>query len=182
MGNSETTSLDRKLLKRIEKRTMKLYLLSKVTHVWIQNSGAKLYLIQIEVIFAGKIIFRLYSLHQNIKNLQIWKLIKLLVEIFWTRIPDVARWCFCFNSYCILFSSYMKISVLWDEKTASNGQLILKRLFGILNSSKIRTKKLDLITMIPKVDLFLFLFWKNLKTPKRHFEINWPLQIQTHLF
>ena len=26
------------------------------------------------------------------------------------------------------------------------------------------------------VDLFLFVFWKKVKTPKRHFEINWPLQ------
>ena len=30
-----------------------------------------------------------------------------------------------------------------------------------------------------QVDLFSFVFWKNLKTPKRHFEINWPLK-QTH--
>ena len=29
--------------------------------------------------------------------------------------------------------------------------------------------------MIPQVDLFSFVLWKNLKTPKRHFEINWPL-------
>ena len=25
------------------------------------------------------------------------------------------------------------------------------------------------------VDLFLFVFWKKVKTPKRQFEINWPL-------
>ena len=24
-------------------------------------------------------------------------------------------------------------------------------------------------------DLFLFVFWRKFKTPKRHFEINWPL-------
>ena len=30
--------------------------------------------------------------------------------------------------------------------------------------------------MIPQVDLFLFVFWEKLKTPKRHFEINWPLR------
>ena len=51
------------------------------------------------------------------------------------------------------------------------GQLISKGLFDIINSSKKRTKKFDL-TMIPQVDLFSFVFWKNLKTPKRHFEIN----------
>ena len=27
------------------------------------------------------------------------------------------------------------------------------------------------------VDLFSFVFWKKVKTPKRHFEINWPLDI-----
>ena len=29
--------------------------------------------------------------------------------------------------------------------------------------------------MIPQVDLFSFIFWKKLKTPKRHFEIIWLL-------
>ena len=27
------------------------------------------------------------------------------------------------------------------------------------------------------VDLFSFVFWKKVKTPKRHFEINWPLHL-----
>ena len=54
----------------------------------------------------------------------------------------------------------------------SKGQLISKGLFGILNSSKKRMKKFNSTTMIPQVDLFSFVFWKNLKTPKRHFEIN----------
>ena len=30
-------------------------------------------------------------------------------------------------------------------------------------------------TMKPQVDLFSFVFLRKLKTPKRHFEINWPL-------
>ena len=30
--------------------------------------------------------------------------------------------------------------------------------------------------MVPQVELFSFAFWKNLKTPKRHFEMNWPLR------
>ena len=51
------------------------------------------------------------------------------------------------------------------------GQLISKGLFGILNSHKKRTKKFDFTTMIPQVDLFSFVFWEKLKTPKRHFEI-----------
>ena len=40
---------------------------------------------------------------------------------------------------------------------------------------KKRMKKFDLTTMIPQVDLFSFGFWKKLKTPKRHLEINWLL-------
>ena len=52
------------------------------------------------------------------------------------------------------------------------GQLISKGLFGILNSPKKRTKKFDFNTMIAQ---FSFVFWEKLKTPKRHFEINWPL-------
>ena len=31
--------------------------------------------------------------------------------------------------------------------------------------------------MIPHDDWFSFVFWEKLKTPKRHFEINWPLHI-----
>ena len=48
---------------------------------------------------------------------------------------------------------------------------------GILNSSKKRTKKFDLTTMIPQIELFSFVFRKNLKTTKGHFEINWPLPL-----
>ena len=52
------------------------------------------------------------------------------------------------------------------------GQLISKGLLGILNSPKKQTKKFDFTTIIPQVDLFSFVFWEKLKTPKRHFEIN----------
>ena len=31
------------------------------------------------------------------------------------------------------------------------------------------------ISTLLLVDLFSFVFWKKVKTPKRHFEINWPL-------
>ena len=30
--------------------------------------------------------------------------------------------------------------------------------------------------MVPQVELFSFIFLGELKTPKRHFEINWPLE------
>ena len=52
------------------------------------------------------------------------------------------------------------------------GQLISKGLFGILNSSKKRTKKFDLTITIPQVELFSFVFLEELKTPKRHSKIN----------
>ena len=61
-------------------------------------------------------------------------------------------------------------------KIYTKGQLISKGLFGILTSSKNQAKEVDLTTMIPQVDFFSFIFWKNLKTPKIHFEINWPLR------
>ena len=57
------------------------------------------------------------------------------------------------------------------------GQLISKCLFGIFNSPKKRTNKFDFTTMKPQVDLSSFVFWRKLKTPKRHFEIHWPLYV-----
>ena len=54
----------------------------------------------------------------------------------------------------------------------TKGQIISKANYGILISSKKRTNKFDFTTMIPHVDLFSFVFWRKLKTPKRHFEIN----------
>ena len=58
------------------------------------------------------------------------------------------------------FSKYMN----------SEGQLISKCLFGVFNSSKKRTKKIALSTMIPQVKLFCVRFLEELKTPKRLFE------------
>ena len=57
------------------------------------------------------------------------------------------------------------------------GQLISKCLFCIFNSPKKRTKKFDYITMeYGTSSRIVFLcFLGELKTPKRHFEINWPL-------
>ena len=58
----------------------------------------------------------------------------------------------------------------------SKGQTKLKWFFQADVSSKKRMNTFDFTTMIPQVDLFSFVFWKKFKTPKRHFEINWPLQ------
>ena len=54
----------------------------------------------------------------------------------------------------------------------TKGQIISKANYGILNSSKKRTNKFNFTTMIPQDDLFSFVFWRKLKTPKRLFEIN----------
>jgi hypothetical protein len=51
--------------------------------------------------------------------------------------------------------------------------LISKGLSSILPKNE--RKKSDFTTMILQVDLFSFIFWEKLKTPKNHFEINWPL-------
>ena len=37
-------------------------------------------------------------------------------------------------------------------------------------------------TMVPQVELFSFIFLEELKTPKRHFKINWPLTFVTPNF
>ena len=43
-----------------------------------------------------------------------------------------------------------------ENTICTKGQLISKGLFSILNSSKKRTKKFNLTTMIPQVDSFSF--------------------------
>ena len=59
---------------------------------------------------------------------------------------------------------------LIDCKT--KGQTKSKWFFQTDVSSK-KLTKFDFTTMIPQVDLFLYVFWKKLETPKRHFD--WPL-------
>ena len=55
------------------------------------------------------------------------------------------------------------------------GQLISKCLFGIFNSRKKRTKKSALLHMYGTSNRIVFVcFLGELKTPKRHFKINWP--------
>ena len=55
--------------------------------------------------------------------------------------------------------------------------------FQVDVSSKKRTNEFYFTAMKPQVDLFSLVFWRKLKTPKRHFEINWPLgQKKNHWF
>ena len=51
------------------------------------------------------------------------------------------------------------------------GQLVLKASCQTVNSSKNEWMNSFLLIC----NMFSFVFWKKLKTPKRHFEINWPL-------
>ena len=73
-------------------------------------------------------------------------------------------------------SGYNKIKQLFvnTRNVVANpkGQLISECLFDIFNSPKKRTNKFDFTTMVPQVELFLFVFLGELKSPKRHFEIN----------
>ena len=49
-------------------------------------------------------------------------------------------------------------------------------------SSKKQTNKFVSTTMIPQVDLFLFVFWRKSTTPKNHFKINWHLKLLKDFF
>ena len=79
-----------------------------------------------------------------------------------------------FTFYRYIFSR-KKYNIL--TKCVTKGQLISKGLYRILNFPKKWTKKFDFTTVLwyLKSTCFLFVFWEKLKTPKRHFEINWPL-------
>ena len=65
----------------------------------------------------------------------------------------------------------------WQIILQIKGQTKSKWFFQADVSSNERTNKFNFTTMIPlRSTCFLFVFWKKLKTPKRHFEINWPLE------
>ena len=65
-------------------------------------------------------------------------------------------------------------SIVW--LLASKGQLISKCLFLTSFLPENKRKNLTLLLWYLKSKLFLFVFWKNWRQPKRHFEINWPLE------
>ena len=67
------------------------------------------------------------------------------------------------------------------RKQQAKGQAKSKLFFKANVSSKTQTNRFDFTTMIPQVNLFLFVVWRKLKTPKRYFEINWPFKKIRHL-
>ena len=62
------------------------------------------------------------------------------------------------------------------DVTFPKGQLISKGLFSVFNSSKKWTKKFCPNILGQKLKFSSSFFLEELKTPKRHFEISWPLQ------
>ena len=71
--------------------------------------------------------------------------------------------------------SYLITTVL------GKGQLITKCLLGIFNSPKKTNEKIQLYYGTSSRIVFVR-FLGELKTPKRHFEINWPLVVSKTLF
>ena len=68
-----------------------------------------------------------------------------------------------------------------DKSRCSKDKSIQKGLFVILNSSKKQTKKIDLSTTLkPQVNLFLFIFWKNLKTSKDISKLTYTFRFKSY--
>ena len=84
------------------------------------------------------------------------------------------------NSTCTLstVNYFWYFSQAWFQlKNSGKGQTQAKQFFRADISPKQRTNEFYSTTMKPQVDFFSFVFWRKLRTPKRHFEINWPLQL-----
>ena len=87
-----------------------------------------------------------------------------------------------FKSYWIDFFSFLKKRKCWDIFGHSpKGQKKSKWFFQAEVSSKKPTIEFYFTAMKPHVDMFSFIFWRKLKTPKRHFEINWPLVVENRV-
>ena len=97
---------------------------------------------------------------------------KYLFQIMYLR--TMQHW---FMKYC----SNICIYTLKDKVTAVlpgvKGQLISKANCQAVNSSK--NEQMNSFLLV--CDVFSFLFWKKLRTPKRHFEIIRLLVVFTHL-
>ena len=141
------------------------------------------------------------SLWETISEGEKWMLSVMLLGALWGSSPRPSDFIMakifilpqyghgCLNkksitaSKVILYIGLMKI--VWNlihlarnriYKKTTKGQKNSKWFFQVDVSSKKRTNKFDFTTMKPQVDLFSFVFWKKLMTPKRHFEIMWPLE------
>ena len=97
----------------------------------------------------------------------------LIWDLYLQTMIDHLNLCTYPKSGVQIWVQYTKLS--WLPK---KGKLISKCLFCTFNSSKKWTKKFNLTTTVPQVELFPFIFLKESTTPKRHFEINWPLVLK----
>ena len=59
----------------------------------------------------------------------------------------------------------------FHKEECIKGQTKSKWVFQADVSSKKQTNKFYFTTMKPQVDLFSFVFWRKLKTPRKHFQI-----------
>ena len=78
------------------------------------------------------------------------------------------------RNYCINVQCILQGVLIWNEHcfmTLYKSQLFSKATGQPWILSK--TKQINLFLLL--CDMFSFVFWKKLKTPKRHFNINWPL-------
>ena len=64
---------------------------------------------------------------------------------------------------------YIRLGLLAKDQKKS------KWFFQVDVSSKKQTNEFYFTTLKPQAYLLSFVFWRKLKTPKRHFEIIWPL-------
>jgi hypothetical protein len=64
----------------------------------------------------------------------------------------------------------------------TKGQKKSKWFFQPTFPPKKRANEFYFTIMKPQVDLISFVFWKKLKAPKRHFEINSPLKLKRNSF
>ena len=83
------------------------------------------------------------------------------------------------NYYLLVYPKYIPLAMIfytpWSHKNIGKCQNMSKWSSQAKVSSKKQTNEFYFTTMKAQVDLFSFVFWRKLMTPKRHFEIKWPL-------
>ena len=85
------------------------------------------------------------------------------------------------HMYCTVWKNKMVVGFefkLYQIVDSFKGHTKSKWFFQANVASKKRTNEFYFTTMKPQVDLFFpFVFWRKLRMPKIHFEINWPIPI-----
>ena len=127
-----------------------------------------------------------------IQNIYFWFDLEIL-EVTWKTIAN-SKWIFIYVHYnCnIFYISVNKASIYFFKKYENfknvnippldfNFSYILKLSTLCMNeekwkkSWKIKLTLRSILEQLSHVEFFSFLFLEELKIPKRHFEINWPL-------